>query len=460
MHKPSTLLPAILFSSFTLAALPGAAAEPGDSPIRLSGFGTIGMTHTQGDGAAFIRDITQPKGATNRGVSFELDTRLGVQANYQISDRFEAVAQVVSRYNNENNYWPELTWGFLKYTYDDTLDVRVGRIGYDGYIGADTRDVGYSYLWARPPVEYYGTLLFPYHDGGDIVLRTPILRGVGKIKLYSGITRQRVNNMMEQREWSTAFGPITTAPLGATQDLNKSRETGGYVEYQDTNWTGRLGISSLKLAKGMPSTASSGLQMIAAGMSGTALSDTLNALLDDIQLVGRRATYKTAELAYEDGPLKVQGAYAKFTGTSLLIPRGHSAFVSAAYRFGRFTPYATVSTLRTKSSDYPQRLAATGGNSVTIPNPPLNPTVTDIAQFLLSSPLTKQNTYALGLRYDFADNFALKLQADFIRNKNCSPVALPGAGLTPCAPPLLWSTVPPNWNGRANVYSAVLDFIF
>ncbi|MBV2235682.1 MAG: porin [Sterolibacterium sp.] len=439
----SSLLVALLSTSLTVASGSSSAMEPEDASLRLSGFGTLGMAHTQGDGAAFIRDITQPKGATNRGISFDLDTRLGIQLNYQINDSFEAVAQVVTRYRNENNYWPELTWGFLKYTYDDVLEVRAGRIGYDGYIGADTRDVGYSYLWARPPVEYFGTLLFPYHDGVDIVLRAPVMRGVGRIKLYSGLTRQRVNNMMEQREWATALGPITLPPMGATQDLNKSRETGGYVEYQDTHWTGRLGISSLRLAKGMPNPLDTALSAIPLPLA--------ESLRHDIQLIGRRATYKTAELAYEDGPLKLQGAYARITSSSLLIPRGHSAFVSAGYRFGRFTPYVTVSALRTKSSDYPQRLAASG--------PPLEG-LAELAQFTLSSPLSNQNTYTLGLRYDFADNFALKLQADMIRNKNCSPVALPGMGLTPCAPPLLWPTVPPNWNGRANVYSAVLDFIF
>ncbi|SMB25292.1 conserved exported protein of unknown function [Sterolibacterium denitrificans] len=452
-HKPKlpSLLIALSVSSLALNASSSAAADLDSSPIRLSGFGTVGMAHTQGDGAAFIRDITQPKGASNRGVSFDLDTRLGVQVNFDITNNFEAVAQVVSRYRNENNYWPELTWGFLKYVYDDTLELRVGRIGYDGYIGADTRDVGYSYLWARPPVEYFGTQLFPYQDGGDIVFRTPVMRGVGRVKLYTGITRQQVNNLMEQREWAIPGGSMTMPAMGSTQDLNKSRGTGGYIEYQDNHWTGRLGISRLRIAKEFSSSATVPLQYAAsAAGAGTPLGNALYSLLDGIQVGGKRATYKTAELAYEDGPLKLQGAYARISSDSLLVPRGHSAFISAGYRFGRFTPYASVSVLRTKSSNYPQELAALGADPGTV----------GMAQFLLSTPQTRQNTYALGLRYDFAENFALKLQADFIRNKNCSPVALPGSGLTPCAPPLLWPTVPPNWNSRANVYSAVLDFIF
>lgn len=458
-HERPSLLIALLASGFAFNAPASTAAELDSSPIRLSGFGTIGMAHTQGDGAAFVRDITQPKGANNRGISFDLDTRLGIQVNYDITDKFEAVAQVVSRYRNENNYWPELTWGFLKYTYDDMLELRVGRIGYDGYIGADTRDVGYSFLWARPPTDYFGTLLFPYQDGGDIVFRMPVMRGVGRIKLYSGITRQQVNSLMEQREWATSLGTITTPALGATQDLNKSRATGGFIEYQDNHWTGRLGISSLRTAKGFPPgtfNIPGALHLAALGAYGASnqpLGDALTSLVDNIQVNGKRGTYKTVELAYEDGPLKLQGAYARITSNSLLIPRGHSAFVSAGYRFGRFTPYATASLLRTKRSNYPQELAALGAD--TSPGG-----IVDMAQFILSSPLTNQSTYALGLRYDFADNFAIKFQADFIRSKNCSPVALPGSGLTPCTPPLLWPTVPPDWNGRANVYSAVLDFIF
>ena len=144
-----------------VGALP-AMAEPAANeylPVAFRAFGTLGIAHTQGDGAGFIRDMSQPKGADNRGLDWQLDTRLGVQANLKVSDDFEAAAQIVSRYRNDNNFQPEPTWAYLKYSLNDTADIRVGRVGFDAFLSADSRDVGYSFLWVRPPVDYYGNPL-------------------------------------------------------------------------------------------------------------------------------------------------------------------------------------------------------------------------------------------------------------------------------------------------------------
>lgn len=454
-----------LFSLFGLTSFCHAASShPTDQDhlgIRFSGFGTLGAVHARADGATFTRDITQPKGADNRGLDFKIDSRLGVQLNYNVTNNIEAVAQIVSRYRHENDFSPEITWGFLKYTHDDMLELRLGRVGFDGYIGADTRDVGYSYLWARPPVDYYGTLLFPYQDGGDLVLRMPFMNGIARLKMFNGVTRQQVSSLQEQRQWASPYGPMSTPPIGSIQDLNKSRNKGAFIEYQNNQWTGRIGYSRLRLNKGFPAggLGVAGLMQAAvqsAYFSGNqALTTSLLSLLNGLEVANKHTTYKTFELVYDDGPLKLQGAFARFTSDSLLIPQGHSAFVSAGYRYGQFTPYATASLVRTKSSSRPQELAALGANQL-LPGVPL----VDMTQFMLATPLNNQNSYALGLRYDFTDTVALKLQADFIRNKNCSPVALPGSGLSPCPPPLLWPTVPTSWNNRASVYSATLDFIF
>ena len=134
------LLIALAALASTAMAQTGSGAE--ESALRFSGFGTLGAASARDPRRAFIRDITQPKGASNRGASFDIDSRLGIQTNYRISDNFEVVAQVVRRYRYENDFRPELTWGFLKYTINDMMEVRAGRIGFDGYIRSVTRAVG------------------------------------------------------------------------------------------------------------------------------------------------------------------------------------------------------------------------------------------------------------------------------------------------------------------------------
>ncbi|MBP9714061.1 MAG: hypothetical protein KBD60_10280 [Sterolibacterium sp.] len=453
------LLPAAAQTSTPASPAADENVTPFQEPpqIRFSGFGTLGGVHVRGNGAAFIRDLTQPKGARNQGVSFDIDSRLGLQANYPFNDQFEAVAQVVSRYNHDNNYRPELTWGFLKYTPNDTLEIRAGRVGYDAFIGADTRDVGYSYLWARPPIEYYGILLFPYIDGGDVVLRTPLLKGVGRVKLFTGMVRQEASAMMEQREWAGWAGNLNLPPIGSVQDLNKSRESGIFFEYQDNHWTARTGFNQLRITKGFPPGATNmpALFQATAGQAyaagNPALGNALTALVSDLDIVSKKTTFKSVELAYENGSLRLQGALARMDSESLVAPTAHTGFFLASYRFGRLTPYFTTAFIRPKRHTQPDQLAQLGA-------PPF---IVDMTRFSVSGAAARQESYTLGLRYELTDTLALKLQTDFIRNQDCSPVSLPVMSPgTPCAPPMLWPTVPVGWNGRANVYSATLDFIF
>jgi hypothetical protein len=63
------------------------------------------------------------------------------------------VVQAVSYYNHAGNYEPELTWAFISYAPVPDMKVRAGRLGWDVYMLSDSRNVGYSYLWVRPPVD-------------------------------------------------------------------------------------------------------------------------------------------------------------------------------------------------------------------------------------------------------------------------------------------------------------------
>ena len=439
-----------------LASTPPAVAEPTANeylPVAFSGFGTFGVAHTQGDGAGFIRDMAQPKGANNRGLSWELDTRIGVQANLKPAENLEAVAQIVSRYSNENNFKPELTWGFLKYTLNEAIEVRAGRIGFDAFLSADSRDIGYSYLWIRPPSDYYGSLFLSYEDGGDVIFRMPMGKGLTRLKLYSGITRGRSSSLLEQREWA---GNISSGPIGSVLDMNGSRGQGGFIDYQDRHWIARVGIARLHIAKDFPAGSLNMLGLIRSNANQAFDQDKLqlsNALVNfanDASVANKQITFKSIALAYEDGPLQTQMALSRITADSLMVANSRAGYVSAGYRLGKLTPYSVISFVKSKRSDRSDELIGLASDRIV-----------SLTNFMLSAPLTNQTTYSIGVRYAITDNAALKFQMDMIRNNNCSPVTLPVVGPgTSCAPPRFWTNVPVSWNGRANVYSAVLDFAF
>lgn len=443
-----------------LAFSPSLRAESEDASPSLekawtfSGFGTLGAVHNQGSGSSFIRDITEPKGATNKGLSWQVDSRVGFQVSLKVSEQLEAVAQVVSRYQWDNNFQPELTWAFLKYTPNEMVDTHIGRIGFDAFIGADTRDVGFSYLWVRPPVEYFGTLAFPYMDGADISFHYPVGSGTARVKLYTGISRQKIPTLTNQTEWAEISG----LNAGVVEDMSGSRITGGFVDYQDNHWAARLGKADVKLSKEFPMSMNVDVLGLIRDSANTAsdpsVAASLNALASDFSLVGKNISFTSIGLAYEDGPFQTQMAFNHWTSQSLLFPESHSGFISAGYRFGKFTPYAVISAVRSIKSSRADELAARM-------NVPVSDPIPSMANFMLTTGQNVQHTYSLGVRYDLMANAALKFQMDMIRTRNCSPVNLPVVGADrSCAPPLLWSSVPVSWDGKANVYSAVLDFTF
>lgn len=419
-----------------------ALADDDASRVNFSGFGTVGAIHNHGSGAQFIRDITQVKGSANNGLSWDVDSRFGVQANYSVNEEIEAVAQVVSRYRWDNTFTPELTWGFLKYAPHEAIGLRAGRIGFDAFLAADSRDVGFSYLWVRPPVEYYGVLPFHYLDGVDVVLSTALGRGTGRLKAYTGIARQKVPT------------------AGVLEDLAGSRVTGGFLDYQDTHWTARVGITDLRVLREFPTFAlpDSSFDILAsirtfAGLqTDPAVASDLYRLARDTSLAGKHVTFKSVALAYEDGPLQAQLALSRFTPESLVFPHSHSGYLSVGYRLGQFTPYGAFAMAKNRKINRAADLAGRGAG--------LDP-ILGIVNYMFTAGERNQRTYTLGVRYDMADNVALKLQVDMIRNRTCSPLSLPIVGSTPpCANPILWPSVPRDWDGRAEVFSLALDFIF
>src|SRR5437016_1360583 len=68
----------------------------GQSGLRVSGFGSLGLSHVDAPtGWGYRRELSQSgSGATWRS---DIDTRLGVQLNYSLGSQFELVAQAIAK---------------------------------------------------------------------------------------------------------------------------------------------------------------------------------------------------------------------------------------------------------------------------------------------------------------------------------------------------------------------------
>jgi hypothetical protein len=159
--------------------------------MTVSGFGTLGVVHSNYSQADFIATIDQPVGVGySRSWSATPDTDLGVQANLTFTNALSAVVQVLSRDDLDGNFRPAIEWANLKYDLTPDLSLRAGRILLPTYEVSDTRNVGYALPWVRVPVEITYTSNAPYSDGLEILYRVHSGEVTQDLELQLGITNQ------------------------------------------------------------------------------------------------------------------------------------------------------------------------------------------------------------------------------------------------------------------------------
>jgi hypothetical protein len=169
------LATAIAVSMLAFGALPGYAdstTDTIDKYVTFSGFGTLGVVHSDYDLATFRGPADQPDGAGyGHSWSPTPDSDLGLQANFTLTDKLSGVVQILSRDDVDGDYNPEVEWANLKYDITSDLAVRLGRMILPTYEKSETQNVGYALPWVRVPSEISYTSTATHNDGIDVLYR-------------------------------------------------------------------------------------------------------------------------------------------------------------------------------------------------------------------------------------------------------------------------------------------------
>jgi hypothetical protein len=161
------LMPTIGASLLLLATV-GHADPTIDQYVMISGFGTLGLVHSDYSQADFIGNVEQPRGAGYSGSwSSTPDSELGAQANIKFTDALTGVVQVLSRDDVNGNYKPDIEWANLKYDFTPDVALRIGRILLPTFQRSDIQNVGYALPWVRVPIEINYTDTATHSDGVD-----------------------------------------------------------------------------------------------------------------------------------------------------------------------------------------------------------------------------------------------------------------------------------------------------
>jgi len=397
-----------------------------EESLRLSGFGTLGYAYDDKPDIAPARDVNQlPKNGYATAPGWLVDSRLGVQIEYGVSPNIDLVGQLVLRdqFRADFNSSTELAYASIRA--QPQLDIRVGRINYDAFMMSDYRNVGYAYLWVRPPREFYGW--------------TPIFSVNGIDAAYNLLTDDFLADDARWRVKVQAGSSSYSAPLGGKNggyDFNTDNLTALSVTRQSGSWRLKAAHSRYTkdgeiplfnpLFQGLESVAAAGIPLVSAEAADLRKNVTVRA----------KTSYTTLGAVYDDGTWLLQGELGYSTSAVNAAQHGRMGYLSIGRRLGDWTPFVMLAAA-VPDNDIRYAAADWGAYNAKLRDPTLN---------IINATRIEQSTLSVGARWDFSRQAALKLQWD---RTNVQPS---GFGL--------WWRAPGSPTSRIDLLTATLDFMF
>ena len=171
VFKVTPAIAASMLGLCTMVAHAEATIDTIDQYVTFSGFGTLGVVHSDYSQANFIANVVQLRGAGFTSWSATPDSDLGGQANFTLTHALSGVVQVLSRDDENGKFTPHVEWANLQYEITSDLKVRFGRMLLPTYAHSDTQNVGYTLPWVRIPIEIAYMDAGLHSDGFDVLYR-------------------------------------------------------------------------------------------------------------------------------------------------------------------------------------------------------------------------------------------------------------------------------------------------
>jgi hypothetical protein len=404
-----------------LAALGTGLARADDATpsFSFSGYGTLGVVHSDNDRADYLVDGFKPNGpGFTRSWSPDVDSRVGAQVTGNLTLKLSVVLQVIAQQRYDDTYTPAVEWANVKYQATPDFSVRAGRVVLPVFMVTDSRHIGYANPWVRPPVEVYSLVPVTNSDGVDASYRLALGEATNTLQVSTGASRSKFPN-------ATRLG-------GGTAKVRKLFAFVDTVEWGPASARINYGRAALTVPEYAP--LFDAFRQF--GPQGADIARRFDVNDRSVDFLGFGA-------GYDPGPWFLTGEWARFDTHSVLGAKS-AWYVSGGPRIGKFTPYLTYARMKAESATTDPGLSLAGlpppiAQQAAVLNATLN------AQL---SAIPVQSTVSLGVRWDFLRNAALKVQYDRVdvgANSrgtfgNVQPDFQPGA--------------------KVQVFSAAVDFVF
>lgn len=404
----------VLLALALLSSLAQAQSLP---PLELAGFGSI-AAYRGNDGVAGVSPSTRnPRQSRGGQWRTDGDSVLGLQLRWPATDNLEAVWQLQSSDELVRRYRPSSTWLYLGWQFSPSWRLRAGRQPLPIFLASENAKVGYAHTALRPMPAVYGlngsnptdALALSWNTqawGGNLLM--DLASGRNNIALNRGLIKVKASHMAAVR-WQRDTLALRMGLAGFRFDI------------EDAGLARRL----------------------------EDLSPPDGPCANCAQLLTERASTRDVRgsllamaLVWKPGPYEFTTELTRRQGNSVFSPKASGWYAQLARRHGDLTPYAALG--ETWFHERALGLKATPGTG------PGAQAALDLLDRSLQSPFDRRVLLA-GLRWDFMDGMALKLQAE--RWTALKDRVTPRSGDISLAPGQ-------NWDGRVNLLSLSLDFVF
>ena len=380
------LLTGLLATQFPAGGVHAGEIDLWGTPLRWSGYGTLGYSGDNDDRLTLIRELSQePRNGFSTGSSWRPDTRLGLHLDYHPTASTELVAQAVLRDQATQNTNTILELAYAGVALGPHWRIRGGRVGFDPFLMSDYRNLGFAYVWTRPPPEYYSWMPIFSVDGLDVIAEiTDGDGGLWRMRGQAGISTPMlvIGNQAFTVQVRDLYG------LSLTRETFLWRLKLGYTQYRTTNDPPTLAPLI------------TGLGQVAAGAP-PGIADEAQLLREQIQIDGARQDFLSFGGVYDDGSWITQFEIGRVGANRDILMSSEMGYLMLGHRVGHWTPFVTGAfanrsrALRAPVNDWDA--IGLGG-------------LQDVAISVANSTYSDQRSLTLGLRWDLHPSAALTAQ--------------------------------------------------
>lgn len=318
--------------------------------VSVNGFMSAGVAQVLDDRYRYDVDTVGPE------ASFRPDSMLGVQLDMTVNEQVRAITQLVGR--GSEDFDARMEWAFLQWRAHRDHQLRIGRLRLPFFMMSEYLEVGYTYPWARPPIDVY--------------------------RAYTPSSWEAAS-----WEWTLAAGSWTHEVQWAAGTFDFNYAGGGFHadDVVSVTWYGTWHDLTLRLGYLAGNATYSSTSLDAANV---AFAGALTPVLLDKQGEGE---FKGAGFQYDNGSLLVMGE-ANQVDVKGFYRDSVTGYVTAGWHLGKWLPHVTWAGQDT-TDKWVRRQAL----------PPALRAADPLNRLLA----TDQQSVAIGLRYDPLPNLALKL---------------------------------------------------